>query len=91
MPEYFSKYSCPSYRHQVRRELRIEGKLSMYPDEDEIDMLLELVEALEILEAGTRILCSRDMDLARADEGCNSIDLSSFNFHSSSIKMDEWM
>ena len=40
----------------------------MYPDEDEIDMLLELVEALEILEAGTRILCSRDMDLARADE-----------------------
>lgn len=40
----------------------------MYPDEDEIDMLLELVEALEIVEAGTRILCSRDMDLARADE-----------------------
>ena len=40
----------------------------MYPDEGEIAQIKELVEALEILEAGTRSLCSRDMDLAKADE-----------------------
>ena len=40
----------------------------MYPDEQEIAAIKELVDALEIVEAGTRALCARDVNLATADE-----------------------
>ena len=39
----------------------------MYPSDEELDGIKALVDALEIVEAGTRRLCARDVDLAKAD------------------------
>ena len=47
----------------------------MYPTPEEMDTIKELVEALEIVEAGTRALCARDVNLADADEGCFHLEL----------------
>ena len=40
----------------------------LYPDPEEIKTIKQLVDALEIVEAGTRALCRRDVNLAVADE-----------------------
>ena len=40
----------------------------MFPNHDEINVIKALSDALEIVEAGTRRLCSRDVDIAVADE-----------------------
>ena len=57
-------------RLQVASLLASEEKSSMYPTPDEITLIKDLVDALEIVEAGTRLLCARDVNLAVADEVC---------------------
>ena len=55
-------------RLPVHSELAAAGKSSMFPDEGEIETIKQMVGALEIVEVGTRALCRRDVDLAKADK-----------------------
>ena len=61
-------------RLHVASVLGSEGLTAMYPTEHEIDIIKDLVEALEIVEAGTRNICARDVNLAVADEVCHLKD-----------------
>ena len=54
-------------RFQVRKVLSDEDKLDMFPDEDELNTIKSLFEALSIVEAGTRDLCAKKETLASAD------------------------
>ena len=68
---FSEKWSKFNNRLQVHQELAKDEKTERpkhYPTEDEINTIKALVDALEIVEAGTRALCSRDTDLAVADQ-----------------------
>ena len=43
--------------------------LKIFPSDDDVTILEELVEALEIIESGALKIGERDCDLAKADKG----------------------
>ena len=64
--------------HMLKRFIEVLGpirhalvdfkKAHMIPSQTEIDIIEELIEPLDIIEACTRLLCSRDVNLAKADQ-----------------------
>ena len=57
------------FREQVEEALRFFNKVSMYPDPHELDTIKDMIEALDIVEAGSRHLSGQKETLASADEG----------------------
>ena len=62
-------------RLQVRKVLFEFDRLSWFPEQDEIDTIKSIIDALEIVEAGTTDLCSLTETLASADQVGDSIYL----------------
>ena len=54
----------------VRHVLDMLGKASMFPDEEQLKMIEDIVEVLQWVECTTRALCRRDISLAKSDQAC---------------------
>ena len=48
-------------------------QIDKFPNEDELKLLTNLSTCLEIIKTGTKSLCKRDCDLAKADVICNFV------------------
>ena len=55
-------------RTSVKHALIDLKKDSLYPTKDEIEILEEIVGALETVEGASRQLCRRDISIAEADQ-----------------------
>ena len=58
-----------SNRIQVKKALVHFGKDSLFPSAEELATVKDLIEALGIVEAGSRTLGAREETLASADQG----------------------
>ena len=54
-------------RYQIKKALVDFNEEALFPTDDEVSTIKDLVEALSIVEAGSRSLCAQKETLATAD------------------------